>query len=43
MDKIRVGVDGYINYYNSTRRYSKVGNVSPINFEISLTKAVTAA
>jgi putative transposase len=43
MQELRVGVEGYIDFYNHTRRYSKVGNVSPINYEISLTQAVTAA
>jgi putative transposase len=43
MDELRVGIKSYINFYNHVRRYSKVNNVSPINYEISLTKASHAA
>ncbi len=39
MDELRVGVKDYINFYNNTRRYSKVANVSPVNFELSLAAA----
>ena len=43
MDELRTGVAGYIEFYNHVRRYSKVGNVSPVNYEISLASAAHIA
>ena len=43
MDELRAGIKSYIDFYNHVRRYSKVANVSPVNYEISLTKASQAA
>lgn len=43
MDELRVGVEGYIDFYNSTRRYSKIGNVSPVNYELSLNQVAKTA
>jgi putative transposase len=30
MDELRAGVEGYIHFYNHERRYSTIGNVSPV-------------
>ena len=36
MNELRAGIKDYIDFYNNVRRYSKVGNVSPVNYELSL-------
>jgi hypothetical protein len=33
MDEIRAGVAWYSNWHSTTRRCSKIDNVSPISFE----------
>ncbi len=43
MAELRAGVAGYMAFYNEVRRYSKVGNVSPVSYELSLSTAVTTA
>jgi hypothetical protein len=43
MQELRIGVTNYIDFYNYTRRYSKVGIVSSIQYEIPSTRAVTPA
>jgi putative transposase len=43
MDELRAGVEGYMNFYNETHRYSKIGNLSPTTFELSFDQSVIAA
>jgi putative transposase len=42
-DELRTGVEGYMAFYNQTRRYSKIGNLSPMTFELSLDQSAIAA
>ena len=43
MSELRAGIAGYIDFYNYVRRYSKIGNVSPVNYELSLAAATRIA
>jgi putative transposase len=43
MDELRAGVADYMAFYNETRRYSKIGNLSPNAFELSLAHRSIAA
>ena len=43
IDEVSAGIDGYIRWYNRTRRYSKTGHLSPIDFEVASTQADQAA
>lgn len=43
MAELRAGVAGYMQFYNEVRRYSKIGNISPVTYELSLSTAVRAA
>jgi len=43
MAELRTGVEGYIHFYNHDRRYSTIGNISPIAYELSLSQIALAA
>lgn len=43
IEDLRRGISKYMDFYNKRRRYSKIGNVSPINYELSLSKTNQAA
>lgn len=44
MDELRVGIEAFMHRYNHDRRYSKIGNIAPVTYELSLnTHAATAA
>lgn len=37
------GTEGYVTFYNTQRRYSKIGNIAPIEYELQLAKAANEA
>jgi putative transposase len=43
MQELRAGIEGYVHFYNHDRRYSTIGNVSPVSYELGLNQVALAA
>jgi len=43
IEELRIGVALYVNWYNTTRRCSKLNNLSPDQFELSFKEVANVA
>ena len=43
MGELRAGIAWHINWYNNDRRCSTIGNVSPVNYELSMLQVAKSA
>jgi putative transposase len=42
LEELTIKIDWFINFYNHKRRYSKIGNIAQMNYEVLLTTAKKA-
>jgi putative transposase len=43
MDELRAGIERYINWYNTKRRCTTIGNISPVKYELALLQVAKSA